>query len=231
MLPGLLLVLALFARCAHALQLRAGGKWASAARAFKANSLLYRENFVDDAVFQELREECRGLRRFFKRELDCIATGRMGCCVDARSLAHRGMTSPEISEALSSITGRTLVPSEFPVELRMYTTNAEMGWHQDDTLYVEPQVEVVLTLENTSDSETEWIDARGERHAQWMAPNSALIVSAGDEGPLHRVTPLRRGERTILKMAYTSTKEKCDGFDSHINSFPSANSKRTKKRR
>ena len=172
------------------------------------------------------------MRRYFKRELDCIATGRMGCCVDARSLAHRSMMSAEISEALSEITGRTLVPSEYPVELRMYTTHAEMGWHQDDTLYVEPQVEVVLTLENTSDSETEWIDARGERHAQWTAPNSALIVSAGDEGPLHRVTPLRRGERTILKLCYTSTDEKCDDFDSHINSFPSAKqSKGPKKRR
>ena len=90
----------------------------------------------------------------------------------------------------------------------------------------------MLTLENTSDSETEWIDARGERHAQWTAPNSALIVSAGDEGPLHRVTPLRRGERTILKLCYTSTDEKCDDFDSHINSFPSAKqSKGPKKRR
>ena len=113
---------------------------------------------MDDAVFEQLREECRGMRRYFKRELDCIATGRMGCCVDARSLAHRSMMSAEISEALSEITGRTLVPSEYPVELRMYTTHAEMGWHQDDTLYVEPQVEVGLTLENIN---SELLGAKG----------------------------------------------------------------------
>jgi hypothetical protein len=35
-----------------------------------------------------------------------------------------------------------------------------MQWHQDDLLYTEPQCEFVLTLENGSDSHTEWVDRK-----------------------------------------------------------------------
>ena len=38
-----------------------------------------------------------------------------------------------------------------------------MDWHQDVALYVEPQYELVFTLENTSDSQTQWQDADGRR--------------------------------------------------------------------
>ena len=37
-----------------------------------------------------------------------------------------------------------------------------MDWHKDDEMYDMPQLEMVYCLENTSDSETEWIIDRDE---------------------------------------------------------------------
>ena len=170
--------LLLVTRTAHALLMPAHcRKWASSARAFNANGgILYMENFLDPVQFEAVSKECRSLRKFFKRELDSIATGRMGCCVDSRSELHRSVMSDALTAKLSCVTGRSLFPSEYPVEVRLYTTKAEMGWHRDDTLYTEPQTEVVLTLDNNSDSYTQWLDPSGERHERWTAPNSAIVV-------------------------------------------------------
>ena len=56
-------------------------------------------------------------------------------------------------------------------------------------------------------------------------------MRAGDGGPLHRVAPLKRGERTILKLGFTSTHEKSADFDAHIDSFPKARVRKKRTRR
>ena len=57
-------------------------------------------------------------------------------------------------------------------------------------------MQVVLTLDNSGDSVTEWIEADGTLRSAWTPPNSALLVRAA--GARHRVTHLRRGERAHL---------------------------------
>jgi hypothetical protein len=76
-----------------------------------------------------------------------------------------------------------------------------MAWHQDDVLYDPPQLEVVYTVENTSDCATRWRDRDGREHAVETDPNSVLALAAG--GAYHCVTGLRFGRRVIVKMAYT----------------------------
>lgn len=93
------------------------------------------------------------------------------------------------------------------------------------------QTEVVFTLDNDSDSRTEWVDPTGERHSVQTEPNSAIIVRAGQLGPPHRVTPSRRGERWILKLVYTSTNERSPDYAAHIDSFPKAKKAGKAKRR
>jgi hypothetical protein len=44
-------------------------------------------------------------------------------------------------------------------KLRLVCVTSGMDWHRDDLLYTKPQCELVLTLENDSDSYTEWIDS------------------------------------------------------------------------
>lgn len=185
---------------------------------------LYRENFLSPAEFEAVRRECRTMRGQMKAEKDSIALRRLGLCLDRRSVSHATLMSPAVAGAIARLTGaEELEPSEFPLELRHYVSGAQMDWHTDDVLYDPPQTEVILTLENDADCFTEWIGANGERECVWTEPNSILVVRAGAEGPKHRVTPVKRGERTIIKLVFHQPGcEKTPNFYAHINSFPGA---------
>ena len=137
----LLVTACMHTRVAPLLMPATAPKWKGALRkSFQANGgLLYKTNFLSPSTYEEVRNECRSLRRHFKRELDSIATGRLGCCLDSRSQAYLNLMTDDISTALSGVTGLTLFPSDFPVECRLYTPKAAMDWHQDDELYAEPQ--------------------------------------------------------------------------------------------
>ena len=71
-----------------------------------------------------------------------------------------------------------------------------MLWHKDTVLTEPPQLELVYTLENTSDSVTRWatshLDVLNCRVQEvWTAPNSALLVQAGCDARLAlRALPL-----------------------------------------
>eukprot|EP00545_Synedropsis_sp_CCMP1620_P006165 CAMPEP_0119032402 /NCGR_PEP_ID=MMETSP1176-20130426/42035_1 /TAXON_ID=265551 /ORGANISM="Synedropsis recta cf, Strain CCMP1620" /LENGTH=248 /DNA_ID=CAMNT_0006988815 /DNA_START=165 /DNA_END=911 /DNA_ORIENTATION=+ len=105
--------------------------------------------------------------------------------------------------------------TEVPVELRVYEKQgAGMDWHVDDVLFDPPQLEVVITLENTSDCQTMWKKLQhsdgGEDSTSGSDGssievvetdvNSALILRAG--GVSHCVSSLKRGRRAILKCVY-----------------------------
>ena len=61
----------------------------------------------------------------------------------------------------------------------------------------------LITLNNTSDSLTEYIDHWGIKHNVWTKPNSLMIVKA--DSYKHGVKPVTKGTREILKMIYTPT--------------------------
>ena len=142
-----------------------------------------------------------------------MAVGRLGRVLDRRA-AGFDVLSTGVVQKVNRHAGSTFGLSEFPVELRLYKRGSSMEWHRDDVLYApEPQCEVVLTLENSSDAVTEWADAEGELHSHWTPPNSALLVRAGESGARHRVSELKRGERLILKMVFApSGSERAAGF-------------------
>lgn len=107
-------------------------------------------------------------------------------------------------------TCRYQLAPHIPVEIRSYEKpGAGMAWHVDDVLCDPPQIEVVWTLENTSDCVTLWRkdDARpndGVIHSRETDRNSALLLRAGQTP--HCVTSLKRagGRRVILKCAYAT---------------------------
>ena len=145
-----------------------------------------------------------------------MAVGRLGRVLDRRAAGFEALrlsAEAEVNRHAGSIEAPFAL-SDFPVELRLYKPGSSMGWHCDDVLYMpEPQCEVVLTLENSSDAATEWIDAAGELHSRWTPPNSALLVRAGETGARHRVSELKRGERLILKMVFVPAgSERASGF-------------------
>jgi hypothetical protein len=94
-------------------------------------------------------------------------------------------------------------PNDTPIEYRVYDHGGMMDWHYDDRMYLNPQYEVVYTIDNTSDSKTEWRDTNtGKIHSISTEPNSVFIVRA--TRVLHRVTPVDTGDRKILKISYST---------------------------
>eukprot|EP00877_Chromochloris_zofingiensis_P008057 jgi/Chrzof1/3504/Cz12g27250.t1 len=68
------------------------------------------------------------------------------------------------------------MPSDYPIECRVYPTGSAMPWHKDEALYQHPQWELILTVANSSDSRTIWRDDEGCEQDVWTQPNSILAV-------------------------------------------------------
>ncbi|MEL6341955.1 MAG: hypothetical protein AAFV53_02405 [Myxococcota bacterium] len=185
------------------------------------DGVLFLPSFLPTADFEMVQAECRKMRGGMKPEKGSLAVGRMGRYVDRRSNTYTLFTAETIIRRMSRLVGSPMVPSAYPIELRAYRAGSGMEWHQDDPLYEDPQCELVLCLDNNSDSRTEWIDASGARTAEWTPPNAALLIRAGDAGPPHRVTPLKTGERMILKMVWARPgSPRLASFYEHIDSLP-----------
>jgi hypothetical protein len=109
-----------------------------------------------------------------------------------------------------------------------------MDWHVDDVLYDPPQVEVVYTLENTSDCTTRWkVPSQQESNnviIKETDPNSIILLKAGTVE--HCVTPLKKqgGRRVIVKCAYISRDAKLSN-ETLVTQFASRTSKKKKQRR
>ena len=176
--------------------------------------------FLSDADFERVYDDCRRLHRKMKREKNSVATGRMGCFIDRRSATHAVLMSDAVRAQVARLVGQPMEPSVHPLSWELRRGGRET-WHRDDQLYDEAQCEVVLCLDNTSDSRTEWIDAGGQSVAEWTPPNMALLVRGGETGAAHRVLPLKRGTRTILKMVWAVPgSTPLPAFYEHFDAFP-----------
>jgi len=174
--------------------------------------------------------------------VEILKTGSLHKLVERLTSGHQGGTS--------TTTTTWELSSNIPVEVRVYErVGAGMAWHVDDVLYDPPQVEVVWTLENSSDCVTMWkVAGSGANSHQNMSPqeendnddnvmmhsvetepNSVILLTAG-VAP-HCVSSLTYGRRVILKCAFV---EKGATFREglHKNQFDNNNSKasRTKKK-
>ena len=186
--------------------------------------------FLAPDDFETVAIECRSLRSKMKLEKNSIAIGRTGYCLTPRSSPNAWdvLTSDSVISRIGRLVGRDpglppLVADDYPPEVRTYRAGSGMEWHQDEQLYEEPQCEVVLCIENTSDSYTEWEGSGGAEdcHSFWTPPNSALLVRAGPTGARHRVRTLQRGERTIVKMVFSAPGSgRLPEFYAHLDSFP-----------
>jgi hypothetical protein len=165
-----------------------------------------------------IRRECALLRTEVGSERRACARQRLGVMVDPTHVVHRAFMNRKVADRLGALTGESsLLPADVPVEFRVYPSGSCMDWHQDVALYVEPQYELVFTLENSSDSQTQWQDDAGRRRGGWTEPNSVLMVRA--EHVVHRVTPVTRGERSIVKFVYTTTLDKTDEFYDNLTTY------------
>lgn len=73
-----------------------------------------------------------------------------------------------------------------------------MAWHVDDVLYDPPQIEVVWTLENTSNCQTVWKTNEATTRSLETDRNSALLLRAGVTP--HCVTSLKNASFSSVPM-------------------------------
>jgi hypothetical protein len=119
---------------------------------------------------------------------------------------------------INKIVGTELFKSDFPIEYRIYPTKSPgMHCHTDTLLYDLPQYEVVLTINNTSDSFTTWYSYNNEEYKIYTKPNSLLLVKA--KGNRHCVSPINKGERTIMKYIYTQSDTYNDNYLRELTRF------------
>ena len=124
--------------------------------------------------------------------------------------------SSKYLEIINKYTNKNLFKSRFPIEHRIYPKGSKgMYWHIDTLMYDLPQYEAVFTIHNNSDSVTEWID--NIKHGKWTEPNSLLLVKA--QGDYHHVTPITKGNREILKLIYTQSKNENNNFYKELKRF------------
>ena len=98
-----------------------------------------------------------------------------------------------------------LKPSKLlPIDYRIYELGGRMKWHRDVIIAENkkcPQIEIVFTLDNTSDSRTIWKeDDTGDIHKIRTESNSILITQGNSA--YHKVLPVTTGQRRIIKIAY-----------------------------
>ena len=105
---------------------------------------------------------------------------------------------------IKNVINKNIKRSDFPIEFRIYPEGSSgMKCHKDTLLYDKPQYEMVYTIENESDSYTNWYSYFGWNNKIYTKPNSLIIVKA--QGNIHCVSPVNKGFRKILKLIYTQT--------------------------
>lgn len=166
------------------------------------NGLVVLPGIFSPVEFQTVQRVSKDLcKKSLKKEINSLAEGRFGCRIDKESELHELFSNPKILSRIKRATGREnsdlVIPPEFPLEIRKYAIGAHMPFHFDEQLYKYPQLEFVFTVENTSDSYTCWIDSTGATQKIVTEPNSLLCIQSTTVK--HAVTPLKKGERIILK--------------------------------
>jgi len=125
--------------------------------------------------------------------------------VDKSSYINSIFYGDKFLNYLYKILGFRVKPSvNLPIEFRIYENGGKMNWHRD---YVDnvvrncPQIEIVFTLENTSDSKTVWIDDDTNKKHEIITEKNSIIITQGN-GAFHMVTTVTNGFRSIIKIAY-----------------------------
>ena len=167
--------------------------------------VIYQTNVFRPQEYTDLLNDTQTLRHQLRdMEDDNAFAKRQSVEIPSDSYAHRLFYGAPFLARLHTLLGMKLEPSALlPMEYRMYHTGGHMDWHRDVRITTRstPQIEMVYTLENTSDSTTVWRDDTTlEVHPISTQPNSILITQG--DSVYHKVTPITKGYRSIIKVAY-----------------------------
>ena len=172
------------------------------------NCIIKKVYFYTDILpkeeYDNILKECKLLQPYLVEENTEFAT-RKTIVVYKNSYLNTIFYGEKFINYLCGILGFRVKPSvNFPIEFRIYEKGGKMDWHRD---YIDnvvrncPQIEIVFTLENTSDSKTLWIDDDTNEKHEIITKNNSIIITQGN-GAYHMVTPVTTGFRSIVKIAY-----------------------------
>lgn len=165
------------------------------------NDAVYLKNVYDKSTFNKILEYTNQIKSSDMVH-DPKATGRGMYVINNKHPIIPIICSSELINKVRKITNNPkLKPClEIPIEYRKYVIGSYMDWHKDtQMLQNQLQYECVITLTNNSDSFTLLKYDSGIKKMV-TEPNTLLVVRAN--GISHKVTPLTKGERTILKLVF-----------------------------
>ena len=164
--------------------------------------VIYFENVFSPRMLTQIEKECFHLHNRLTKE-NGVAIGREIVRVPEASLITKTFYNQDVMHRLGRMIGtRCISRSPQPIEYRLYNIGSSMPWHRDDVITnMCPQIEIVFTVLNTSDSLTEWLDETTNTTQQVKSKSNSMIITQG-KGAIHRVTELTRGQRAIIKIAY-----------------------------
>jgi ABC-type maltose transport system permease subunit len=164
----------------------------------------YFPDVLSQEEYKKILEECKILKPYLKED-DLKMIKRKTIVIDKNSYVNSIFYGNKFLNYLYKIVGfRVKASNNLPIEFRIYEKGGKMDWHRD---YVDkvvrncPQIEIVFTLENSSDSKTVWIDDDTNKKNEIITKNNSIIITQGN-GAYHMVTPVSTGYRSIIKIAY-----------------------------
>ena len=162
------------------------------------DSLWIYNNFYSDNDFKKIQKYCSIL----KLKNDKRNNNRLTLCLNQNkhkklyNLIYNKKFISFINSIKESNLNLKSIPT-YPIEYRKYFNGSKgMDWHQDTSLFYPDAFEVVLTLNNNSDSKFSW---QTNNKIQSINPKSNTLVIVKPMTILHNVSPINVGERTILK--------------------------------
>lgn len=188
---------------------------------FKDNIWIENDFFSN---FDIIRNYCMQLDGMLK--VDSRSNDRHTLCLDPinHSLIYDAIyDDPKLINYIGKISNSKFKsrPS-YPIEYRKYFTGSKgMQWHRDTSLFNPDCFEIVLTIENTSDSKFlyNFIDTKE------LTPSPNTLVIVRPNTVFHKVTEVTKGYRTILKFVIEFLDDddnnfKKPEFDSELDSCP-----------
>jgi hypothetical protein len=174
----------------------------------KEKCIIKKVFFFTDVLAREdynrVLDECLLLTPYLKEE-SSKEVKRKKIVPGANSYLYTVFYGIRFLHYLHTILGFKLAPSNsLPIEFRVYENGGQMDWHRDvvdKVVRTCPQIEIVFTLENNSDSKTVWKDDETQETHEVVTQNNSILITQGN-GAYHMVTPVTRGSRSIVKIAY-----------------------------
>ena len=178
---------------------------------FKKNEVYYIKNFLTDEEYNYIKNYTRSIKNLKSEKFRLIKP-----ILDEKinDIFYSEKNINKIKKYIKS----DIKKSNFPIEFRVYPKGSEgMKCHKDILLYEKPQYEIVYTIENESDSYTNWYSYLGWNNKIYSESNSLIIVKANEN--IHCVSPVREGFRSILKLIYTQTDKYNKNYLREMNRF------------